>query len=142
MRPPRRVVLDSNVIVSALLFGGNPRRVLESALEGTIRCSISLAMLVEVRDVLQRSKFGLSPLQVLGFMEELNALCEVIDPPVSLKVVASDPDDNRVLECALAAGAECIVSGDADLLELKKWRGVDILTPADFVRRLMDDEED
>ena len=131
---PLRIVIDSNVIVSAFLFGGPPRRVLESVIAGRSLCFISLAILDEVRDVLQRPKFGLTPDQALAIVEELHALCRVVTPSGTVDAIQADPDDNRVLECALAAEARFIVSGDAHLLKLGRWRDIVIQSPADFAR--------
>jgi putative PIN family toxin of toxin-antitoxin system len=101
----RRVVLDSNVIISGFLFGGPPGRLLERALAGQLTCFTSLPILDEVREVLQRPKFGLSPDQALTLIEEFHNLCEIVTPMRRVQAVAADPDDNAVLECALAADA-------------------------------------
>lgn len=125
-----RVVLDSNVIISGFLFGGRPARLLEYALVGRIACFTSLPILDEVREVLQRPKFGLSPDQALTLVEELHGLCEIVTPRRRVHAVTADPDDNAVLECALAADAAVIVSGDAHLPSLEPWGRVRILSPA------------
>lgn len=129
---PRRAVFDTNVFISAFLFGGNPARAIGYALDGAVQCFISAAILEEIRDVLQRKKFGLTAEQVLKFAEEIHALCQLIEPSEPVHEILEDPDDNRVLECALAADADMIVSGDAHLLALKKWRGIQIIDPARF----------
>jgi len=131
---PLRVVLDSNVIISAILFGGPPAGVLEQVAAGTVVCWVSLPILDEVRGVLQRPKFGLSPDQALALAEEFHGLCQVAAPGAKVRSVAADPDGDRVLECALAAGAHVIVSGDARLLALSRWRGVRIVSPAEFLQ--------
>ena len=131
---PRRIVIDSNVIISAFLFGGNPARVLGTVVEGLARCYTSLPILDEVRGVLQRPKFGLSPEQALAFVDEFHVLCQVIAPHTRVQAIADDPKDDMVLECALAAGADVIVSGDAHLLTLRQWGSIKIVTPADFLR--------
>jgi len=138
---PRRVVLDSNVYISAFLFGGMPGRAVGHVIEGAVECFVSLAILDEIRGVLQRPKFGLSAEQALSIVEEIHALCHVVTPSVEVDEIAPDPDDNRVLECALAARADTIVSGDSHLLSLKPWRGIAIFDPAAFVER-MDSFED
>ncbi len=125
-----RVVLNSNVIISEFLFGGPLGAVLSHAVAGSIRCFTSLAILDEVRDVLQRPKFGLTPDQALRVIEELHDLCEVVRPRQRIVVVAADPDDNAVIECAVAAKADLVVSGDAHLLDLKEWEGIRIVSPA------------
>ncbi len=131
-----RVVLDSNVIISAFLFGGGPRRVLSHAMDGRVQCIISLALLDEVRDVLLRPKFGLTPDQVLIIIEELQELCRIVTPNQRVRVVKADPDDNKVIECALAGDAHFIISGDAHLLDLGPWQNIAILSPADFLDRM------
>jgi len=133
---PSRIVVDSNVIVSGFLFGGNPALVLGSILEGVSRCFTSLPILDEVRGVLQRPKFGLSAEQALAFVDEFHLLCQVVDPRNPVQVIADDPKDNMVLECADAAAADIIVSGDAHLLELRQWRGIRVVSPADFIKEI------
>lgn len=132
----RRIVLDSNVIISGFLFGGHPARLLEHALDGSVQCFISLPILDEVRDVLQRPKFGLSSDQALALTEQLHDLCEVVMPKKRLRVVTADPDDNAVLECAVEAEADLIVSGDSHLLDLATWGAVRILSPVSAVKEL------
>jgi len=129
-----RVVLDSNVVISGFLFGGPPGRLLEYALAGQITCFMSLPILDEVREVLQRPKFGLSPDQALTLIEELHDLCELVTPKQRVHAVAADPDDDAVLECALAADAAIVVSGDSHLLDLGQWRHIRILSPADALK--------
>ena len=130
---PLRIVVDSNIIISGFLFGGNPACVLGSVVEGVSRCFTSLPILDEVRGVLQRPKFGLSAEQALAFVAEFHLLCHVVDPRTRVQVIADDPKDNMVLECAHAAKAEVIVSGDAHLLDLKQWESIRIVSPAEFM---------
>jgi putative PIN family toxin of toxin-antitoxin system len=138
----RRIVLDSNVIISGFLFGGHPARLLEHALDGSVQCFISLPILDEVRDVLQRPKFGLSSDQALALTEQLHDLCEVVMPKKRLRVVTADPDDNAVLECAVEAEADLIVSGDSHLLDLATWGGMRILSPVSAVKEIEGQPED
>lgn len=132
----QRVVLDSNVIISGFLFGGTPARILEYALAGQIACFTSLPILDEVREVLQRPKFGLSPDQALTLIEELHGLCEIVTPTRRVHAISADPDDDAVLECALAVDAAIIVSGDSHLLDLNEWRHVRILSPSEAVKEI------
>lgn len=131
-----RIVMDTNVIISGFLFGGNPTRVLDLVVEGAARGFTSLPILDEVRGVLLRPKFGLSAEQALAFVDEFHHVSRVVDPGKEVRVIAVDPADNRVLECAEAAHAEVIVSGDAHLLDLKQWGGIRIVSPTDFVREM------
>ena len=131
-----RIVLDSNVIISGFLFGGHPARLLEHVLDGSVQCFISLPILDEVRDVLQRPKFGLSSEQALSLIEELHALCLVVTPTQHVRVIKDDPDDNMILECALSANADIIASGDSHLLDLGCWKNIRILSPVDVVKEI------
>ncbi len=133
-----RVVFDSSVIISAFLFGGPPARVLELAMSESLQAYTSLAILDEARDVLQRPKFGLSPAESLLLIEELHQICEVVNPVTRIEGVLHDKDDHMILECALAAGADLIISGDAHLLTLKRWRKIEILNPSDALERKRD----
>jgi putative PIN family toxin of toxin-antitoxin system len=131
-----RIVLDTNVIISAVLFGGPPRQVLELVVSGAVDCFLSVPMLEEIRQVLDRPKFGFSPEQSFQLLEELHATSYVINPAIRLDVVTSDPDDNMVLECALESDSDFIISGDKHLLELVKFRSIQIITPSDYLKKI------
>ncbi|MCE9613657.1 MAG: putative toxin-antitoxin system toxin component, PIN family [Lentisphaerae bacterium] len=132
----RRIVLDTNIYISAFLFGGPPERVIRLILSGALECCISVPILDELRDVLQRTKFGLTADQALAIAEEARAMCRVVTPMCTVADVTLDPDDNHVLAYALAADADAIVSGDFHLLALKQWRGRPILNPAALLRTM------
>jgi putative PIN family toxin of toxin-antitoxin system len=129
-----RIVLDTNVLISAILFGGTPRRVLDLVISGSVNCTLSIAILDELRDVLQRPKFGFSADLCLHITEELHGVCAIISPSVRVDAIRSDPADNRILECALEAHAHFIVSGDPHLLDLGTFEGITILSPADYLK--------
>lgn len=137
----KRVVLDSNVYISAFLFGGRPRVLVERLVSGQVHGAISVALLDEVRDVLMRPKFGLTDEAVMELMVELQDLCDIVSPKERVTAVKDDPDDNRVLECASAANAQMIISGDAHLLALGTWRGIPIRSPAESLAALGWDEK-
>jgi len=86
--------------------------------------------------VLKRPKFSLSPRRTIGIVEELCSLCEIVNPSASVRRVIADPDDDRMLECAIEARADAIVSGDTHLLELGKYRGIRILNPSGFLQAM------
>lgn len=109
---------------------------LEVLFAGNVNCALSFAVLDELRDVLQRSKFGFSPQQAAAVIDELQDICEILNPPRRIRAIKADPDDNRILECAVEAHAVCIISDDNHLLELGKYRGINIYSPADFLATL------
>ena len=137
----QRIVLDTNVLISAVLFGGPPRDVLELVISGAVDCSLSLSILDETREVLRRPKFGFSPEQSLQLLEELHAVCDVINPTVRVQAVASDPTDNMILECALESNANVVISGDHHLLNLVVFRGIHIFAPSDYLQTIKNKTE-
>lgn len=129
----RRVVLDTNVLVSALVFGGKPRKVLRLAISGVVKLVTSEILLEELKGVLEGPKFRYPPKVTQIILNEILSIAEVVVPSLQIDRITSDPDDNRVLECAVEGVADLIVSGDPDLTDLKEFRGIPIRTPADFL---------
>jgi len=126
------VVLDSNVLISAIVFGGKPRVILESIIEGKLKLAFSEALLEEIEAVLQGKKFRFSPQITDLIITELQSISEILHPTSTVSVIKKDPADNKVIECAIAANADFIISGDAHLLELGEYRNIKILSPSDF----------
>ena len=129
---PFRLILDTNVIVSGLLFGGTPRKILELALTGRVELATSPDLLEELERVLLY-KFPHARKAILGSLEALQAITLLFIPSERVNAVADDPDDNRVLECAVAAEADFIVSGDKHLLHLEQFHNIPILSPQQFL---------
>jgi uncharacterized protein len=129
-----RIVADSNVLVSALHFGGKPMALLTLAEEGQIDLAISEAMLTETLGVL-RVKFHNTEEQLADREAYLRTVSRIVTPSEAVAVIQSDPTDDRILECAVAAGAETIASGDRHLLSLGSFRGIEIVRVADFLAR-------
>jgi len=130
-----RVVADTNVLVSAIVFGGPPGRVIELAAEGRLRLVISPALIDELRDVLRR-KFGFSDAAVYQSETLLRRAGVVVEPARHLAVGIDDPADNRGLEAAEAGGAEVIVSGDRHLLALGMFGAIPILSPRELLVKM------
>ena len=130
-----RVTLDSNIYLSALVFGGKPMRLLEMAVEGEIEVAISDAIIEEVRGNLQTT-FGWSATHAAEATDTIAAFTRHVIPTEIIDAIPSDPDDNRVLECAIVAGSEVIVSGDSDLLRLGSYGGIRILRVAELLSTL------
>ena len=130
-----RIVVDTNVIVSALVFGGLPRRVFEAVESGRCQFHYSAEIEGETRRVL-RDKFGWDDDRLDRYLPALWGLGERVAPRRRANAVKEDPDDNRILECGLAASADVIVSGDGHLLRLTAYEGIAILTPREFLSSL------
>jgi putative PIN family toxin of toxin-antitoxin system len=130
-----KVVFDSNIYVSGLAMpGGVADRAIEAAMEGAIELFLSRAILDEVLGVLSR-KFARDAEALSRTALFLASLGEVVTPRRRIDVL-SDIPDNRVLECASAAGAHVIVTGDREMLFLGTWEGIEILSLRQFVGRL------
>ena len=129
-----RVTADSNIYISALRFGGKPLTLLEMALEGQIELAISDALLNETLGVL-RGKYHRTPEQLQADEACITACTRRVTPTETIDAVPTDPDDNRVLECAVAAGSDTVVTGDGDLLRLGGFRGIGVMTISAFLRR-------
>ena len=130
-----RIVCDTNVLISGILYGGPPREVLGQIIEGKHEAFISSAIEDELRAVLARRKFGLSPPQVQQIIQQVHELFQAVFPDQVIEVISADPADNAVVECAAAAGADVIVSGDRHLLDLVRFGEIRIVSPADFLNR-------
>lgn len=129
----RRVVLDTNVWISAILFGGKPAQVVQLALRGQIHIAISPTLKSELGGVLTE-KFLFPEDIVETVITEISAFGLLTHPTEKISAVKDDPADDRVLECAVAAKADAIVSGDRHLLNLGSFRGIPILSPQNFLQ--------
>ena len=128
-----RIVTDTNVIVSAIFFGGIPRAIVNMAVAGTHDFFLSIELLDEIKDVIIRPKFDFDSEKTLSLIEELHSICVVVNPKTTVNIVKDDPEDNKVLECALEARADFIITGDSHLLTLSSFRGIKIVSPKQFV---------
>ena len=128
----RRVTLDSNVYISALNFGGKPLQVLELARAGQVENAISNAIITETSRILY-TKLHWEPADITDAVDQILDWSTYVHADYTLDVVPQDPDDNRVIECALKAGSDTIVTGDTDLLILGSVRGIKIVNPSDFL---------
>ncbi len=132
------IVLDTNVIISALLSNeGPPAQIIDLWKAGAFDIATSDPLLDEVKRVLGYDKIkkhlGLTPGEVDRLLNGWRTISVVVEPEEELEVIEDDPDDNRVLECAVAAETDYIISGDHHLLDLGEYRGIEILPPAGFI---------
>jgi len=128
-----RVVLDTNVLISAFLFpGGAPEAVYRLALEGRIEVVTSLPLLAELGRVLS-TKFGGEDGMAEEAVAQVARIALVVEPSERVSAVKADPGDDRVLEAAAEGWVEAIVSGDRHLLRLGTWRQITVLDPGTFL---------
>jgi putative PIN family toxin of toxin-antitoxin system len=136
-RGPRlRAVLDTNVYISAAISPhGTAGKIVAKARAGEFVAIISPAIVNEAGDVLRR-KGLLAHDKVTPFLKTICRFAEIVKPSITLNVVPDDPDDNRIIECAVEGKADLIVSRDNDLLTMKDYNNIPILHPADFLHTL------
>ncbi|MEI2770866.1 MAG: putative toxin-antitoxin system toxin component, PIN family [Candidatus Competibacter sp.] len=131
-----RVVLDTNVYISALRFPKSSLFYLwESAIHGHYILITSPTILREFAEKL-RVRFQVSDQEATDFVKRIARTATVVQPTSVPDAVPNDPDDNHIVACALAGKASLIVSGDKDLLRLKEYEGIPIVRPMDFLRAL------
>ena len=123
---------DSNIYVSALQFGGVPLQFLNAARDGVFRLAISDSIVDEICGVLL-NKFRWSAAMLDEAREDLLAFILLAKPTQTLSIIAEDPDDDRVIECAVASGSHYIVSGDKHLLRLGYYENIRIIKVAEFL---------
>lgn len=131
-----KVVVDTNVLISGVFFGGAPRRVVEAVAGRQIEASATPEIMEEydrvVREMVRRGQGRLRTDALSVLLSRIR-----IDEPATTVAVCRDPDDDKFIACAIDAGALYVVSGDRDLLDLGSYEGVDMITAADFCDRYL-----
>ena len=128
------IVCDTNVLISATLFPGSPPdEVIQLAREGFIDLASSPEILSEFKRVL-REKFNTPKEEIKEITECIEGIAVIVKPIRKINLIKQDPTDNKILECALKAEADYIISGDTKHLQpLKEFQGIPILSPAKFL---------
>ena len=134
-----KIVCDTNIFISSIIFGGNPERIIKSCKKGKIDLLVSAEILTEVSRVL-KEKFGWLESDIKREVISIIKISEVIRPRVRIKKIAKDAQDNRILECASEGKADYIITGDKKhLLPLKKFQGIPIYSPQEFLKNVLYD---
>lgn len=131
----KRVVLDTNVTISALFWKGYPRVVYDLIHEKRLAMLLSSEMEREFIRVLGYPKFDLLAGQISPFMKSLRSYAEFVEIHSNISEIIADSTDNIFLECAIDGKADYIISGDKHLLELRSYAGVPIIKSKDFLLR-------
>jgi putative PIN family toxin of toxin-antitoxin system len=131
-------VFDTNVLVSALIRHGKPRKLWNEVLDGKVRLEISDELLSEFNEVIARSEFNryVDNRKIVRFRRVLLRKAKIFQVEVRFPQITEDPDDNMAVEAAHATGAKYVVSGDRHLLKLKRFRGIKIVTVDEMLRIL------
>ena len=132
------VVLDTNVLISSIFWDkGNSHKIVALAIQQKITNFTSAEMLDELARVL-RKKFNQPEDKIEDQLALVANYSQITGPKIKVNVVKEDPSDNKVLECALSCNAEFIVTGNNHLLKLGEYRGIKIVKPAEFIKKVAD----
>lgn len=127
-----KIVLDTNVYISAFLFGGVPEKIIELAIESKVELFISAPILDELKEKLLE-KFHYPEEEANKILNTILLIAQSVKAKGSLKNISTDPDDDIILETSKVSGSEYLIMGDQHLLRLKEYEGIKILNPADFL---------
>ncbi|MBO3809110.1 MAG: putative toxin-antitoxin system toxin component, PIN family [Candidatus Brockarchaeota archaeon] len=134
-----KAVLDTNILVSAWLREGNESKIVELVENGIVTGYTSPHLIREFEKVMNYPKFRLSEEEILSAIGYYKIILRTIEPKTTVKIVRDDPADNRVLDCALSARADAIITGDKHLLALGKFKNIKILTSTQFLKLIKPD---
>jgi putative PIN family toxin of toxin-antitoxin system len=132
-----RVVVDTNVLVSGIFFGGVPGRILTAWRDGKLTLVVSPTVLDEYQRVgsVLRTRYHGADLEPVLALVAVHA--EVVEPPTLSTRLCDDPDDDKFMACALAGRASIVVSGDKGRRRVSGWSGIEVVTPRAFVDRYL-----
>ena len=129
-----RVVLDTNVLISAYIFAGICKMIVDHCIDNhEIEIVLSKTIVNEFNGVLI-DKFRYSVEDASVTIETVALVSEIVEPATFDRQICRDPDDDAILGTAISGNADCIVTGDSDLLVLERFQGVDIVSPSEFAR--------
>lgn len=128
-----KVVVDTNVVISGVFFGGNPGRVLEAWRDGKIELFVSAEVLDEYRRVGERLEDQFPRVSLAPFLALVLANATIVEPAVLPKPVSRDPNDDPFIACAVAGNCDANISGDRHLLEISGYEGIEVLTPRQLI---------
>ena len=129
-------VVDNNVVVSSIFWGGPPHRALKIIASSKVQAFATQAILEELIEVLSKFKYHLPKAKIQETVKLYLRVFRLILPDAKINAIPEDPDDNKFLECAVKARADFIITGDKHLLGLGSFRGIKIVTPSEFLKTL------
>lgn len=131
-----RIVLDTNVLVSAIIRNGKPRKLFQMGIDGKYKILTSRETLYELSEVLQRPKFMMTREDIVRIVSALMETGENIQVTSKFEVINRDPDDNIIINTAHDGNADYIVSGDKDIKDLKNFQKIKIVTVVEMLKIL------
>lgn len=129
-----KVVPDTNILISAVFWRGNEYKVIKKGLEKEYQLVLSPKIINEMTDKLG-NKFDFPENKIKLWTDMLLYFANIVEPTEKLEVVKDDPDDNKIVECAVESNADYIVTGDKHLLKMKKFRNINITNASEFLEK-------
>lgn len=127
-----RIVLDTNIYISAAIIGRVCEEILKICRFSSLELFTSKDIIIEIETKL-KDKFFWNDQQISSFIENILEFCNVIEVSEKITYLKDDPDDDKILECAVSSKCNYIISGDKHLIRLKSFRNIKILNPAEFL---------
>lgn len=127
-----KVIIDTNVLISGIFFGGAPDKILRAWRKGKLELIVSAEILEEYLVVCERISQRYPSIDVREILLLIAQNSTLVDSPVLPEPVSSDPDDDKFLACAIASGSKLIISGDSDLLTITGYQGISVIKPRSF----------
>lgn len=132
-----KITADTNILISSFAcVSAVTVKIIDLAEEGLCEMAVSEEIILEFQRV-AGVKFGWDEEKNRAIEDVLKRLCRVVSPRERIKAVKQDPDDNMILECAVEAGSDYIITGDRHLLCMHEYRGIKIISPAEFIRLMI-----
>ncbi len=130
----KKVVLDTNVFVSALGWKGTSREIFKDCIEGSLELFISTEIFDEIKRVLNYPKFKFSQDEIAEFLDQILEVGNLVETKVKVDMIKDDPSDNKFLECAVTVDADYIISRDSHILKIKEFEGIKLISPEDYMK--------
>ena len=131
-----KATLDTNILISALGWGGSPKQVFDKIINGKIELLISDEQFNELSNALDYTKLQFTDDQKKRFKALILEIATFVEPIEKINVIKKDPADNMILECAIAGDVDYIVTGDSHLLDLKEFREINIVKAREFLEEI------
>ena len=133
-----RVTLDTNVLMSGILWDGEASKLLRLVEEKKIQCFVSIEILAEYDRVIRSSeimdKVCDYDIRIKSAVIKIIEICSIVEPKTKILAIKEDPDDDKILECAIEAKVDYIITYDQHILKLKEFSGIKIVSPSEFLR--------
>ena len=130
-----RIVLDTNILISSFGWEGNPKKIFDLIIKGDEQLIISSEQFEELSEALDYPKFDFSEEQKSRFKSLILKVATMVYPQEKVNFITDDPDDNTILEAALAGKADYIITGDSHLLDVMEFRGIKIVPAKEFIEK-------